>query len=456
MEICHTLQPSSISSLPPEILVIILSHLVASHDRVLGRRYDDLIRATLSNSYVRQVALATPSLWTRLEITDKPVTFELAKACLNRSGSQKLDIAIRMAIRVGPKLPGVLALAEYVAGRTRDLRVQMGITEPSQWNRINEFLTRVEFPALECLELDLWDPMEIGASTRPIPLPKGAEWLHSVSLVYLRPISPSPAISRLQYLSLSLQKWPLEHLWEILSQGERLETLELRGEGKTDVVRTSLPTSNQREQGAVTPRLQCLTLSGFDSALLAYLLLKLEAPNLKEVSLVILGFKDTWSARYPWIDATAIRPIPSVSTLDISFLPRISPVVAAPIPKFLRNLFPSIEHLSLSRYTAGVLLPFWTDILEDAETLPRASCWPLLRRLILSGSDEACEWSCIEKLKIVRRFLAVRAKRSLPALEDVSLSLCSEARKNPNFDSWMGDVQRLLDKDDSAMLDDDE
>ncbi|KAG8892314.1 hypothetical protein FRC00_012289, partial [Tulasnella sp. 408] len=142
MESDHTLKPSSIASLPPEIIVIILRHLVTSNDRVLGRRYDDLIRTTLSNSYVRQVALATASLWARIEITDKPATFELAKACLNRSGSQKLDIAIRMAIRVGPKLPGVIALASYVASRTRELRVQMGITGPAQWKQIDEFLIR--------------------------------------------------------------------------------------------------------------------------------------------------------------------------------------------------------------------------------------------------------------------------------------------------------------------------
>lgn len=455
MESGHSVQPSSISSLPPEILVIILRHLLTSNNRLLGRRYDDLIRTTLSTPYVRQVALATPTLWTRIEITDRPATFELAKACLTRSGSQNLDIAIRIAIRVGPKLPGVFGLLGHVASRTRELRLQIGFGGSTQWKQLEESLMILELPALECLELDLWDPREVVSFTRPIPLPRGAGGLRSVSLVHLRPILPSPAISQLQHLSLSsamFERWPLEHLWDILAQSERLETLELIGESKTDIVRNRLPTRNHKGRAVLTPRLRCLALSGFDSGLLAYMLLNLEAPNLEEVWLVILGFKDTWSARYPWMDDTAIHSIPSVSTLDVSFLPRISPVVAAPFPKFLRNFFPNIEHLSLSRYTAGVILPFWTDILEDADSLPPASCWPLLRRLTLSGSDGPCEWSCIEKLKVCRHFLAIRAKRSLPALDDVSLSLCSEAKKNPQFKSWMSDLRRLLNKD-PEMLD---
>ncbi|KAG8909514.1 hypothetical protein FRC00_009968, partial [Tulasnella sp. 408] len=153
-----SVQPSSIFSLPPEIVVDILHHLVASNNRVLGRRYDDLIRTTLSTSYVRQVALASPSLWTRIEITDNPASFELAKACLNRSGSQVLDIAIRIAIRVGPKLPGVFALVNHVASRTRELRLQIGLGQSAQRTQLNEFLGTLDLPALECLALDFWDP----------------------------------------------------------------------------------------------------------------------------------------------------------------------------------------------------------------------------------------------------------------------------------------------------------
>ncbi|KAG8930622.1 hypothetical protein FRC01_002475 [Tulasnella sp. 417] len=447
MESNHSTEPSSLFSLPPEIIVIILSHLVTSNNYVPGRRYDDLIRATLSNSYIRQIGLATPSLWTRIEITDNPATFELAKACLGRSGEQGLDIVIRIAFRVGDKLPGVFALVKHVAGRTRELRLRIGLGKPIQWEQLNDFLAALQVPALECLALEFWDPREVGSSTRLITLPSGAGRLRSVSLVYLRPILPSPAICQLQHISLcseTFENWPLEHLWNILAQTERLETLELIGQGTTDNVRSTLPFKNRTEPAAVTPTLRRLAISGFDSGLLAYMLLNLEAPNLEEVSLVILGFKDTWTARYPWLDVIAIHSIPSVSTLEVSFLPRISPVVAAPFPKFLRRTFPNIEHLSLSRYTATIFLPFWTDILEDADALPPASCWPLLRRLTVTGSDESCESSCLEKLKICRRFLALRAKRSLPALDAVSLYLCPKTRENPQYESLMSDVSQLL------------
>ncbi|KAG9048072.1 hypothetical protein FS837_000843 [Tulasnella sp. UAMH 9824] len=447
-----SVQPSSICSLPPEIVVDILRHLVISNNRVLGRRYDDLIRTTLSTAYVRQVALASPSLWTRIEITDNPASFELAKACLNRSGSQKLDIAIRIAIRVGPKLPGVFALINHVKSRTRELRLQIGLGQSAQRTQLNEFLGTLELPALECLALDFWDPRETWLPTHPIPLPTGAAGLRSVSLVHLRPILPAPAISHLKHLSLSsaaFRKLPLKNLWEILAQSENLETLELIGEGKTDVVRGWLPSRNQAQQGTLTPKLRCLTLCGLDSGSLAHVLLGLEAPNLVEVSLVILGFKDTWSARYPWIDSTPIRPIPTVSKLDISFLPRVhgDVTLTAPFPKFLLNTFPNIEHLSLSRGRASSLLQFWADMWEDANTLLATACWPFLRRLTLLGSGESCEFACIEKLQICRHFLTVRAKRGLPTLEDASLNLCSDVRKNPQFEVWVDDVRRLLNKD---------
>ncbi|KAG8924397.1 hypothetical protein FRC00_005185, partial [Tulasnella sp. 408] len=253
MEKSHAVQPPSLSSLPPEIVVIILRHLATPKNRVLGRSYDDLIRTTLSNSYVRQVALATPSLWTRIEIADSPASFELAKACLDRSGTQKLDIAVRIAIRVGPKLPGVFALVKHVAGRTRALRLQIGLSKPAQWMQLNDFLDALELPALEYLTLAFWDPNETGSLTRSIPLPKGAGMLRSISLVHLRPILPPPSIRQLQHISLcwaALDNRRLHHFWSILAQAERLETLELVGEVTTDVARSELPPRNQEERAS--------------------------------------------------------------------------------------------------------------------------------------------------------------------------------------------------------------
>ncbi|KAG8949685.1 hypothetical protein FRC04_008431 [Tulasnella sp. 424] len=438
--------PANIFSLPPEILVLVLRCLVASNNQPLGRRYGDLIRLTLSTSYIRQVALTAPSLWTHIEITDEPASFELAKACLDRSGSHKLDIAIRVARRVGTKLPGVIALLNYVASRIRELRLAMGLTREVHWEQLHNVLDTFELPALECLEIDLWDAVDLGSQARSIPLPTSARGLQSVVLVKLRPILPAPPVRHLKNLSLSsvsLERWPLGNLWDLLAQSDCLETLELKGEGTTDFVRM-MPLSMDRDQRTVTaPKLRRLALSRFDSNLLAYLLLGIEAPELKVVTLVILGFKDTWSVRYPWIDTTVIRPFPSVSTLDVSFLAHISPVVTAPLPKFIHDVFPNIQHLLLSRYTAGVLLPFWTDIYAGANSPTQASCWPFLRRLTLVGSDQSSEW--IEKLKLCRLFLAERARKSLPALEAVSLNLSSDAKKNPQIESWMRDIRRLLD-----------
>ncbi|KAG9048073.1 hypothetical protein FS837_000844 [Tulasnella sp. UAMH 9824] len=450
MENSHPVKPSSLSSLPPEIVVVILRHLANPQNRVLGRSYDDLIRTTLSNSYIRQVALATQSLWTRIEIADSPASFELAKACLDRSGTQKLDVAIRIAIRVAPKLPGVFALVKHVAGRTRELRLQIGLSKPTQWLQMEDFLNTLELPALEYLTLDFWASQETGSGIRPIPLPKVAGMLRSISLVHLRPRLPSPAIRQLQHILLCwpvLKNWHLEQFWNILAQAEQLETLEVVGEGTTDVVRTELPPRNQEGGASAMPRLRRLTLGGLDSSLMAHLLLGLEAPNLVEVSLLILGFKDNRSARYPWLDVTPIHSIPSVSILDISYLSRTGPFIAvgAPFPKFLRNIFPSIEHLTLSHYSAGTLLPFWIDMWENGNALPYASCWPFLRRLTVSDSPESCDF-CLDSLEICGSFLNMRASRSLPALEDFSIDLCSKAREDPKYERYMDNVRRLVKK----------
>ncbi|KAG8949684.1 hypothetical protein FRC04_008430 [Tulasnella sp. 424] len=294
---------TSILTLPPEILVLVFRHLVTSNGQALGRRYNDLIRTTRSTSYLRQVALTTPSLWTRIEITDKPASFELAKVCLNRSGSQKLDIAIRVARRVGTKLPGVIALLKHVAGRIRELRLAMGLTQEVHWEQLHDVLGTFEFPALECLEVDLWDLGDLASQARSIPLPTSAIGLRSVALVKLRPILPAPPVRHLKNLSLSSASvvgWPLRNLWDLLAQIDCLETLELIGEGETDYVRTTSLPIHRNQRMAATPRLRSLTLSRFDSNLLANLLLRIEAPELKEVTLVLLGFKDTWvHGRHP-------------------------------------------------------------------------------------------------------------------------------------------------------------
>ncbi|KAG8924396.1 hypothetical protein FRC00_005184 [Tulasnella sp. 408] len=308
----------------------------------------------------------------------------------------------------------------------------------------------MELPALEYLTLDFWDPQDTGSVIRPIPLPKAAGMLRSISLVQLRPILPSATIRQLQHISLSwltLENWRLEQFWNILAQAEQLETLELVGRGTTDVVRSELPTRNQEQRAAVTPRLRRLTLGGLDSGLMAHLLLGIEAPNLVEVSLLILGFRDNRSARYPWLDGTAIHSIPSVSILDISFPSPIGPdiSVGAPFPKFLRNIFPGIEHLALSHYSASTLLPFWTDMRENGKALPYASCWPLLRRLTVSGSHESNDWMCLDNLAICGGFLTMRASISLPALKDFSIDL-SEAREGPEYEPYMDNVRRLVKK----------
>ncbi|KAG9013653.1 hypothetical protein FRB90_005796 [Tulasnella sp. 427] len=84
-------QPYTILTLPPELTISILEHLLLTPN--VGRSpYHDVLPITQASSQLRSTALAAPSLWSTIEITDKPASFNFAKLCLSRSGNHNLDV----------------------------------------------------------------------------------------------------------------------------------------------------------------------------------------------------------------------------------------------------------------------------------------------------------------------------------------------------------------------------
>ncbi|KAG9045419.1 hypothetical protein FS837_006352, partial [Tulasnella sp. UAMH 9824] len=190
-------------SAPPEIIITILESLLASsQSQPLGRKYRDLICFTHVSSRLRNIAVTTPTLWTRIEITDKPASFELAKNCLERSGSLKLDITVCVAARVGTRLPGIIGLVSHAADRTERLFLGLAFRKESQWIQIQNAIYALESPILNELELKFWydDSLFVQNGIRTLSLPTRVPSLRSLVLREVVPAAPSPSLGNLKTL----------------------------------------------------------------------------------------------------------------------------------------------------------------------------------------------------------------------------------------------------------------
>ncbi|KAG8892180.1 hypothetical protein FRC01_014307, partial [Tulasnella sp. 417] len=266
---------SVIYNAPPEIILAILGCLLASSQALPhGRKYRDLILFTHISSRLRSIAVSTPTLWTRIEITDRPTSFELAKTCLRRSGSQKLDINIRVATRIGARLPGIIALVDYVAVRTERLSMHLVLRKESQWTQIQDALQALVSPILG--ELELKFSHDDGVHTRnEIPsifLPTLAQGIRSLVLKELVPaIQPTllGILKKLVLISNTDMSWPLAHMREVLDQCKQLECLELVANPDNAANHTSPP----REPAYQTlPKLRLLILKGHSSSFVSLVL----------------------------------------------------------------------------------------------------------------------------------------------------------------------------------------
>ncbi|KIO30789.1 hypothetical protein M407DRAFT_20114 [Tulasnella calospora MUT 4182] len=144
----------NISTIPPELVINILEYL-RSDNASSKSPYTDLLPVTQTSSQLRQTALSAPSLWSTIEINDKPSSFNFAKLCLARSGNHKLDISIRVLKKIEIKIKGLLALLEYASSRIRSLSMKLSFTGPEQWDLWWDSWKALQYGALEDFNLEM-------------------------------------------------------------------------------------------------------------------------------------------------------------------------------------------------------------------------------------------------------------------------------------------------------------
>ncbi|KAG8911220.1 hypothetical protein FRC01_005841, partial [Tulasnella sp. 417] len=434
---------SAIHNVPPEIIIAILENLVASSQNLpFGRRYQYLIRFTHVSSQLRNTAISTPTLWTQIEITDLPATFELAKTCLQRSGEQRLNINIRVMSRMGTKLPGILALINHTAVRTRRLMLNLVLKRGHQWLETQKALQALVFPCLGYLELIFRDEgswEELQTTSLPVQVPK----LRCLVTRTLLPSVEPTVLKNLKKLVISSSthsSWPLGRLQDVLNECKRLEILELIAKlpGSNMPVRHTAPGESTRQN---LPNLVRLTVKGQSSQFFPQLLLGLDAPKLEEVELGFVSERLAEPADWP----STHHAFHSVRLLSVSVLPYGSHTQAQ---QFLPKAFPNVEELALSMHGWPILDAF--TALPDGEGSLVATCWNELRGLRVADPDpysSRCGGRCMMRLEAVKSFLEVRSSRSLPRLKWAQVGSCGFVALEAGFDSTVEGIRAMLDED---------
>ncbi|KAG9026054.1 hypothetical protein FS837_004747 [Tulasnella sp. UAMH 9824] len=441
---------SAIQNAPPEIIGTILENLVASSQTLpMGRKYRDLILFTHVSSRLRTIAITTPTLWTRIEITGIPSTFELAKTCLQRSGSQKLDITISIMSRLGTKLPGILALVSYAAVRTEKLSLNMALRKENQWTDIQNTFQAFVSPCLDNLELKLRDDGgSVPEELRTISLPTQVPQLRSLVLGQAFPPAQPTLLGNLRKLVLisdTQSSWPFSRLQDVLDRCQQLGILELIA--KRDIGELGGPvghTSDRKEPTRQSlPKLSRLTMKGQSSIFFEHLLRYLDAPELEEVELGYARGDFGWQVDW----ASGPSPFHSVQLLRIS-LPQYCGEMR--LERFLPKAFPDFEELALSKQTWPLLQKFSAALGgEDDDESRSTRSWARLRGLSVADPEEQhCDSDCMEKLKAVEAFLRARSSNSLPGVEWVQVSVCELVMSEEEFDSTVDAIQKMLPGDD--------
>ncbi|KAG8969281.1 hypothetical protein FRC05_001141 [Tulasnella sp. 425] len=381
-------QKTTILTIPPEVTVNILEYLLADHTPSKSP-YANLLPVTQTSTHLRQTALSAPALWSKIEINDKPASFNFAKLCLSRSGNHKLDISIRVLKKMEAKIKGLLALLQYVSPRTRSLSMKLSFTGVGQWEVWWDSLEALDYRALEALNFEVWH-REVGtagtmALSNAIPLPDQTSPLRSLSLVHASlQLSDSPVLSNLTILKLSSASfwdWPYFDLFEVLRNSTALEELELRGVGLRECRRSysasQLPAVPRLEH----PNLRRLSLIAVENNMLARVLTSLTAPNLETVSLDTPDELKN-DVELVWDDLPQVAPFSTVRSLFVTNRPSSISPHQDQYAHFLAKMFPGVEELELPVARCGSMFMAWAEHVQIA-----INPWKDLRSVVLNYPD---------------------------------------------------------------------
>lgn len=430
----------AITDIPPELIASILQYLKYDATKVY---YSDLIRLSHSTSYLRQAAINTPTLWTSIEITDKPASFELAKVCLHRSGVQVLDISIRMNKRLKSRLNGLLALVSHTALRLRSLDIRVCLADAGhEWAQIDACFQQLASPHLRSLCFEIVTLHErISSPHRTLPIPQAANRLGTLSLSNITPnLSSLSTLSSLKYLKMSSRwfwDWPYRDLIQVLNASCSLEELTLTRTAAVTYGPSRSPSSLPAIPPINLPRLRRFTLKNVENDFVALLLTNLLAPELEAF---VLEQTDGLNAadfnlRFAWDQIPSSPSFHSVVSLDINI--HLAVVVHKDqLAVFLAKLFPSARRLRIPWKTGRQFIQAWASywkLINTPNAVGRVSLWPDLREMVLPVEDRvACNRDCPTLLEDICHLLQTREKRGLPPLEILHLEVCESVK------TWAG------------------
>ncbi|KAG8969283.1 hypothetical protein FRC05_001143 [Tulasnella sp. 425] len=445
--------PANILTLPPEITVCIFEYLLANPDPIKSP-YHDLLPVTQTSTHLRQTAVSTPSLWSIIEINDKPASFNFAKLCVSRSGHYKLDISIEVLKKMEAKTNGLLALLQYVSSRIRSLSMKLSFTGPGKWDLWWDSLKVLDYRALEDLNVRVWrrEVLTLGriALADAIPLPTQTSLLRSLSLINASLQLPdSPVLSNLAVLKLSsasFWSWPYTDLFEVLRRSPALEELELRGLGlevcRGRYLAGGLPPVPRLEH----PKLRQLTLIGMENTMVAQVLTNLTAPNLEAVYLETPK-QLQHDVRFVWNDLQQVAPFSAVRYLFVINHPAPASPFQDQFALFVAKLFPGVEELELPASGCQPLLMTWAEHIHIA-----VNPWRDLRSVVLNYPDNLCVGSTQYVLRETLRFLEARRRLDCPPLEWLHIGACSGC-PSPVKDSLLSGIQKMVrSKDDLEVI----
>lgn len=447
----------AITDVPPELIAAILEYLDLGSTRSY---YSDLIRVTHSTSYLRQAAINAPNLWTSIEITDNPSSFELAKACLERSRAQAIDISIRMNRRLKSRLNGLLAMVNYTATRLRSLDMRVCLSDfHLEWLQINTCFQKLVAPHLQhlCVEIAIFHEF----ATSPhhtLPMPQVAGHLTTLSLNNLTPdLSHPHTVSSIKALTLSSKwfwDWPYLTLIRALNASHSLEELTLMRTAAVPYGRRRSARSLPTIPPILLPKLRQFTIKNVENDFVALLLTNMVTPELEGV--VIEQTEGLNAAdhtlRFDWNQIPSFPGFHSVVSLHVDI--RAAVVFHKDqFAVFLVNVFPNLETLYMPWRTGRELVQAWTshwNLVETPDAAGSVAAWRGLRQLVLTGQDcVTCSWNCPHLLEDIFQLLQTRKKHNVPPLDLLRFDVCESVKKWEGYRVARNRLRQLLSSPDA-------
>ncbi|KAG9013651.1 hypothetical protein FRB90_005794 [Tulasnella sp. 427] len=346
-------QPHTILTLPPELTINILEYLLLTTN-VSRSPYHDILPITQASSQLRSTALAAPSLWSTIEITDKPAPFNFAKLCLSRSGYHKLDISIRVLRKVESKMPGLLALLQYASTRIQYLSLKLSFVNPQQWSTWCESFKSLDLAVMESLAFEAWRRESVTEGQLPprsvFTLSEAVCSIKSLGLAHTSVPPDTAALAgllRLRISSSTFWAWPYQQLLDVLQSCQALEELELQGDGMNVAYGPFTPDNLPPVSRIHCPKLRRITFHRVENSVPALILANLAAPSLEFLSLETPKFLHG-DCEFTWANPPKVIPFDSAHTLVVSDGPLRGVQHQDHWAVFIASLLPGVRYMEVS------------------------------------------------------------------------------------------------------------